>query len=1446
MRLVPPKRWVSWATWAALLLAGGTLSAQVAGSAADPLANSAVPTPELAKDRPNFQRFSVISETISRGDLVSAEEYLRRLLEMPQDSWIGTGAQRRGLRSELIQQLQTSPAAFRELYARDMATRAATELTELQPARDVAGWLRLAARYPETAPARQALRLAAHYYWDRGDFAAAASISARSLPPPQAARAADLPVILHTAAARWRAGDRPGARSGLLDYARLFDAQSATQAEDRIAAALASFGDSRGANPSFDPTFPGVTPRWSVSILNDKTWNELYELASQDLRNSGLPVLPAAIPCLTDKLVLLRTYSSLVAFDLRSGKPAWECAALSESAEAKPRAPSLDNPGFRQFKSQELVRYLVQNQVTGSCVADAERAYFIGDRQRVVSEDQQYSRPHNQIVACRLSDGSIAWQTWTLPELADICFLSQPIQQGGRLYVIGESDSQLKLVVLKCSNGRVDWQLPLASVKQDLEVHPGRKLRQLPVVMHEGRLICPTGSGCVVSIDTISRSYDWAYRYPIREVIPKSPQRFGGVLPEPRRVMPQGGWQRVGLACDTRRAYFVSPEGDLIQAIDLRTGQLNWEQPRQDGIYLAGLVAGKLLVAGDRSLKGLDPDTGEVAWQRDIGCPSGIGVVSGTNYLLPLESGAVLLIDGATGRVQRGAQGDQAPLGNLVQGPDVLVSLTPQRLEIYGPWEAEYRELLALLMRKSDDPDLLAQLYRQMRRGGDVAQVVSLLRDLYRQEPSATVRVQLVRALIEYVVTHPEQRPAVLIELQPLVAALGESTAELRCRIQAEVVTGDRKAALQAAIKLAALVSTDEFEPGSDQQSVVRSDRAVQGLVLQLIRETPPADRPLLEKLLDETLQAARGSSDPFALQRFSQQFNDLPWGRQARLQDHTRIGIGWPAFRQELNLLDLADQAEQTMAAAALFKLAQEMTQRSFRLDATRYYANLRDEFPDVRLDATHTVTQIIDELPSATMLLGRLKMGPLDPWPQGTPEISKPKDKPRETALMPIPIEATPGSLLDRINVSIDRNATRLICQGDWYPGYWEIPLPRTQSVLRQFIQTYHGWGLGQLLVVRLGTQLFGVSLLDDTGEPNGRIVWTYDLTPDLSGVFEIGQIQNRRGLGEAEVVIFDEYGREVGQICVMLPGYFCYRHRGEVVVVETATGRQLWRRRSLPPGIQVAGDGQALYLLHPDEQRLETVRIVDGSTERTVPWPFAIEARPLFHRGVAIVSAADQQGVHLQWVRLRDLQVLAEHRLPKISHRVLLDPQTLACLQQDHTLVWFELGRGTRLGSTALDVPPDVSRVHTWQDQSRFYVLPSGIPPYRGAGRVPQIRDGYRQHRVQGTLHAIDRRGGQVGWKRPLEDVVFPLDQPRGAPIFMLNYRTLAPGVRELSKPPVPGETEGILQVIDRRTGLDLHREQSPNLSPAFTVEVNLEHHTVDIHGEQERLRLEYPSR
>lgn len=1453
MGLVPTSRGRCAAWGMALCLLGSLLPAQTVAPVGDPLANSALPVPHLSKERDNLQRFQTVAKLVAAEKLVGATELVRQLFALPEDRWFSTGGpEDRGMRRELAHQLARLPPDLRALYQQDVALQAEPDLQAALQNRDVAALLRVAGRFPDSKASHTALRLATLISWDRGDFSTAAMISTRILPEPAMARPEHLPLVLQATAARWRTEEGFDAGEFLHQYAAAFGVGTPEETARRIAAAVKSIQPSGPARVGREQTaklvYPAVVPRWRVPVLQESSWNDLFDLESLDQRNAGFHSLPAAMPHLTEERLLLRSYGSLQAYDLLTGRPVWECAVMPDAADPERERRAIDNPGFRDFKGQELFRYLSQNQVTGSCVSDRERAYFVGEKHIPMPDPREYQpgsgRLRNQILACRLSDGTLEWQSWYCPELADVYFLSQPILQGGRLYVVGEIESQLKLFVLRCADGELDWQLPLVALKHDLQLHPSRRYRQLATVWHEGRLLCATGAGCVLSVDVLTRSYEWAYRYASREIIPRTAARMGP-FGDPAKVVPHTGWQRVGLVRDAGRVYFVSPESDSVQAVDDQTGQLLWERPRQDGLYLGGLCGGRLLIVGFRTLTGLDPGTGDIAWQRPIDRPSGLGVPRGHDYLLPLESGAVLLVDARTGKTMRGAQGDQAPLGNLVVGQGVLVSLTPKMLEVYGDWDQERRELLVRLKLKPDDSELLNQLYRQMRRGGEVSEVVALLRELFRQQPSPKLRVQLALTLLDDLAEHPDRKTEIIAELTPLVAGLGETPEELRCRVRSLIAMGDRIAALRAAVKLATLVSLEDFEPGADKLTLVRSDRSLQGMVLQLLRDTPEAERAALEQVMEAGFVAARDSSDPFALQRFALQFSHLSWGQQARLNAPARVGIGWPAFRQELSLLDLTEHPNRELAALALWKLALEMTQRSFRPDAVRYYAKLRDEFPDVRLEASRTAAQVVAELPGMSLLAGQLKDGPADPWPLTKPLISKPKGRTREPFLMPIPMEAAPGSLLDRINVSVDANARHLICQGDWYPGYWEIPLPKSRSPLRELIQTYHGWGLGQLLVVRLGTQLHGVSLLDNTGEPNGRVVWSHDLAEDLSGRFEVGQVQNRQGLGEAEVVIFDEFGREVGQICVMQPGYFCYRHRGEIVVVETATGRVLWRRRNQTNDLRVTGDAEAVYLLHAQDKELETIRIVDGVTERRVAWPFVVEAKPLFYHGAAILSELGKAGVRLRWVRLRDLQVIAEHALPRVSHRLLLDPQTLGVLQQDHTLAWFDMRQGKLLGQQPLVIPEDgVSRVHAWQDQQRIYVIASAIPPYR-AGQVPQIRGGYRQHRVHGTLHAIDRRTGKITWTRRLDDVNFPLDQPRGAPVFVLNYRTLAAGISEPSKPPGAGEMEGILQVIDRRTGLDLYREQSANLAPEFTVETNLENHSLDLHGVTQRLRFEYPA-
>jgi hypothetical protein len=271
---------------------------------------------------------------------------------------------------------------------------------------------------------------------------------------------------------------------------------------------------------------------------------------------------------------------------------------------------------------------------------------------------------------------------------------------------------------------------------------------------------------------------------------------------------------------------------------------------------------------------------------------------------------------------------------------------------------------------------------------------------------------------------------------------------------------------------------------------------------------------------------------------------------------------------------------------------------------------------------------------------------------------------------------------------------------------------------------------------------------------------------------------------------------------------------------------------------------------------------LRVVDGVSEQIIPLKFVADPPLILDGGVAVATEiADlrdsnsanatsisrkkntTKDLALRWFRLNDMQLLQEHPFPRNSRKVLLDRQTLGVLQTNRVLRWFDLATGRKQGEVTLDAL-DVSQIHVWQDPFRFYVLPSSIPPRYALHQVPQVRNGHRQSLVHGTLHAIDRKSAEIMWKRRFEETVIAQDQPRGAPVFLFNFQTLAPNVKELSSPPAAGELESVLHVVDRRTGQDAYYERSGKLAPDATVELNMDDHWLDIHGVTQRIRLEYP--
>jgi outer membrane protein assembly factor BamB len=141
------------------------------------------------------------------------------------------------------------------------------------------------------------------------------------------------------------------------------------------------------------------------------------------------------------------------------------------------------------------------------------------------------------------------------------------------------------------------------------------------------------------------------------------------------------------------RVVFTAPDEPSVHCLSLRDGSLLWKAERAtDDLYVAGVVAGRVLLVGRQACRALDLANGKQLWRLDTGLPSGRGVAVGGVYYLPVrEAGkekepAVYAIDVARGVVVTRARppGKEAP-GNLLFGPrGEVVSQTATAVTAYA------------------------------------------------------------------------------------------------------------------------------------------------------------------------------------------------------------------------------------------------------------------------------------------------------------------------------------------------------------------------------------------------------------------------------------------------------------------------------------------------------------------------------------------------------------------------------------------------------------------------------------------------------------------------------------------------------------------------------------------------------------------------------------------
>ncbi len=690
--------------------------------------NAPPPVPSLRADAALVHKLAAARDCMKDEAWVEAAYLLQSLLDHPEDVLVavkrsvqdGTeSACWTGIRHEAERLLGEFPAAGREFYNARYAPRAKALLAEARQLGDMNRIAEIARRYPTTAAGAEALQLLAGHHLDRARYQLAAVCFGRLL-------------------ARSDSGTMPAAVwfQAALAFQRAGDVDRARQAWDRLAA-LAPVGIRLGerelnlaqlkrelesgknslaalALPQVEG-YPGLESRWVRPTFHHSFTRTVMQAASQP-EGRYVPSYSAFHALPNGDRVLYRSHRGVHAIDPGTGKDAWETPfawSMDQMAAQQRFASVLEDwvTGYFQYSAHAML----ENSVLGTLTSDGRRVFAVDDlalppyRSNYRTPGRWRQEPnwpdfgaglteatyHNRLLALDAATGKPLWEAGGYTDDSDegdllgAYFLGPPLPIDGRLYGLVEKNSELSLVCLNASRGELLWKQPLAFAPTRLLLDPGRRLQASRPVFSQGVLVCPTTAGVVLAIDIATPGLLWAYPYRTQSLTQTVPTYERRGRSGPALIIAE--WKSPNAFVAGDRVIFTAADEGSIHCVSLRDGSLLWKQPRSgDDLWVAGLVAGKLVVVGKRGCRALDPVDGRQVWRLLAGVPSGHGVARDHVYYLPLretvsEQGpAICAIDVDRGQILARIPVPPKDLpGNLVSFQGELLSQSATALTAY-------------------------------------------------------------------------------------------------------------------------------------------------------------------------------------------------------------------------------------------------------------------------------------------------------------------------------------------------------------------------------------------------------------------------------------------------------------------------------------------------------------------------------------------------------------------------------------------------------------------------------------------------------------------------------------------------------------------------------------------------------------------------------------------
>jgi outer membrane protein assembly factor BamB len=1504
---------------------------RLGGGAIDQAERNSVDALTFPTDRKAKRSLSAAEDFIKEESWGEAARILQSLMDIKEDVFIETPGpnntiKRSSLRGDADRLIGSLPPKGREFYELQYGARAKARLAEGKSKNDRAIVAEVAEHCFHTEAGAEAMDLLGTYFLDRGQYQEAFACFNRLLRHEHADRLKAMTLFkaalafqhAHEKSAAqevWKRltamapdGMRIGDRNvSLEELRRLLDEPPSEQAQRPPDWPLFRGDPSRSDQGTGSSPFLDVL--WTQSTVRQAQTEQWIRAAVKQLEEHQQPIVPGYFPIAvrartkTESLPLLiyRSHYGIHAVDLRNGKLFWESpsAGSFDKINEHPDQYAQLNQWTQTYVAQQP-HLLLENSTVGTLATDGTRVFAVDDlvlpphpsspaMQQLAFNfggqttfgSLQEAVSHSRLQAHDVATGKFLWELGgTGPEkgeFAESYFLGPPLPLAGKLYVLVEKASELRLLCLEPRTGELAWSQALANVRDRLLLDVGRRMRGVNLAYGGGVLVCPTNAGAIVAIDLLSHSLLWEYSYREEPTTPEvgHPQRMpGGIWFNPFGSSLGGDAKASAPLIHDDRVLITPPDSDSIICLNLRTGQRLWKQSRNDDLYIGAVHKDAILMVGRSACHGISLQDGRQLWRIETGVPSGQGVACENVYYLPLRSAGqsqepeVCSIDMARGTVLAHTKSRRKEVpGNLIFYEGDVLSQTPLAVTAYPQLRVRLAQIDEALQKDPNDPVGLTDRGELKLDKGDLAGAVRDLQTALAHQPPPDVlprtRGKLFEALTLLFQSDFAASEPYLAQYKEMCKVMipDDATADEKNRLREEehrrranflglVGTGRERQgrlseAFEAYLEFAGLSASADYPQlvsvVDDATLRVRPDAWAAGRITALFARATSEQRELLEGKVNQRWKRLQTSSDVEQLRHFVAVLGSTQAGQEARLQLAQRLFDEPGSFLEaELQLLEAQRTASAEIAAPAVEMLGRHLAAKELLEDAVFFYRKLGQDFADIAVEKGKTGAEIWKEITAEKRFKPYVA-----PTAFAWPAKLVARDIPGGYPMQPSWYFDAEGDVLPyfegtRVLVQnhnqlrlIDRNTNGERCSPQQLAGAGNFnnPYQVQNGDSRMPYRT-----VGHLMVLSVAHTVYA---FDAVG---GKVVWDKNL---LGGM--MGYPLNPDRDGRLQIQYPDGSIQRLGQTAPVGPSFVCLHTRDGLVALDPVRGNVLWTRSDVPLRAQVFGDEDYVYWIEMRDGGSgagHAVRARDGANVEVADFGRDYRQRASVIRGRILVSEEGPEG-ELS-LRLRDVHTGKNVWQRDFSpHAILMhsdEPELVGIVepQKKGKVTVIDLRSQQELLVVHVETPADldkIQKIHLLRDRDRYYVLfdlVGNAPGNPLGGTQPNVQNGLRWLLVNGPVYAFARETGKLVWMKEVKNQTVILTDFKELPIMIFTARYSRPMG-------VGGVPRGIHAVadtktIDKRTGKLLYpppdKEEDTNTQYFYSITSNRQAGTVEL--------------